>query len=369
MSGGHGSRRKKHEEHEEHENHERWLVSYADMVTLLMVLFVVMFAMSQVDEKKYAQLKEGLAAGFGSSDSLLVGSSSLHEQPGSAPVDSVSPQLATANLDAGQRQAVANAVQQAAALQNQRSWDEAAAEAERLEAVRATLTDALERQGLEGDVTTSYDHRGLVISLVSRHVVFQANLASLSPRGQQVVDAVAPVLKRLEDPLQIDGHTNQVPVKPKYYATDWDLSAARAVTVLRRLEEQHGLATDRLSVAGYGHTRPLIDPAKPGSQAVNKRVDIVVLTDLAPQDAALLPDAAATQEADAAKAREKATGKARTKAEKKAARKARKAEREAEQGETDQHDTDQHETDTDSHDTDGAQAAAGRTGPDPKEQP
>ena len=58
MSSGHGSRRKKHEEHEEHENHERWLVSYADMVTLLMVLFVVMFAMSQVDEKKYAQLLE-----------------------------------------------------------------------------------------------------------------------------------------------------------------------------------------------------------------------------------------------------------------------------------------------------------------------
>ena len=117
---------------------------------------------------------------------------SLHEQPGSAAVDSVSPQLATANLDSEQRQVVANAVQQAAALQNQRSWDEAAAEAERLEAVRATLTDALERQGLEGDVTTSYDHRGLVISLVSRHVVFQANLASLSLRGQQVVDAVAP---------------------------------------------------------------------------------------------------------------------------------------------------------------------------------
>ena len=353
MSSGHGSRRKKHEEHEEHENHERWLVSYADMVTLLMVLFVVMFAMSQVDEKKYAQLKEGLAAGFGSSDSLLEGSSSLHEQPGSAAVDSVSPQLATANLDSEQQQAVANAVQQAAALQNHRSWDEAAAEAERLEKVRATLTSALEREGLAGDVTTSYDHRGLVISLVSRHVVFQADLASLSVRGQQVVDAVAPVLRSLEDPLQIDGHTNQVPVKPKYYATDWDLSAARAVTVLRRLEEQHGLPADRLSVAGYGHTRPLVDPSKPGSQAVNKRVDIVVLTDLAPQDAALLPDAAAKAEADAAE--DKARGKARTKAERKAERKARKAGTSP-------------DSPDDSHDSDGAHAAAAPTGPDSKEQ-
>ena len=84
MSGHGGGRRRKHEEHEEHENHERWLVTYADMVTLLMVLFIVMFAMSQVDERKYAQLKEGLAAGFGESDSILTGSESIQSQPGTA---------------------------------------------------------------------------------------------------------------------------------------------------------------------------------------------------------------------------------------------------------------------------------------------
>ena len=289
-----GGRRRKHEEHEEHENHERWLVSYADMVTLLMVLFVVMFAMSQVDEKKYAQLKDGLAAGFGNSDALLSGNQAILDNAGSSAVRAIAPQVDTTDMSPEQQQAVADAVQQAQALQNQRSWDEATAEAERLEQVRKDLLRALGARGLAGDVSTSYDHRGLVVSLVSRHVVFQANLASLSPRGQQVVDAIAPVLARLEDDLQVDGHTNQVPVKPKYYDTDWDLSAARAVTVLRRLEERHGLPTARLSVAGYGHTRPLVDPDEPGSQEVNKRVDIVVLTGLAPQDAALLPDAAAS---------------------------------------------------------------------------
>lgn len=294
-----GGRRRKHEEHEEHENHERWLVSYADMVTLLMVLFVVMFAMSAVDEKKYAELKDGLAAGFGNSDALLDGNDSILSQPGSSTVRAIAPQISNADLDPEQQQAVADAVQQAQALQNQRSWDEAAAEAERLEEIRKRLLGALDARGLAGDVTTSYDHRGLVVSLVSRHVVFSANLASLSPRGQQVVDAVAPVLADLEDALQVDGHTNQVPVKPKYYDTDWDLSSARAVTVLRRLEERHGLPAARLSVAGYGHTRPLVDPSRPGSQEVNKRVDIVVLTALAPQEAALLPEAAeALQDAE-----------------------------------------------------------------------
>ena len=299
MSGHGGGRRRKHEEHEEHENHERWLVTYADMVTLLMVLFIVMFAMSQVDERKYAQLKEGLAAGFGESDSILTGSESIQSQPGTAAVAAVAPQLNVANLDGGQKVAVAEAIQQAAALEIQRSWEAAEKEVKRFEEVKEQLLEALDERGLDGDVTTSYDERGLVVSLVSRHVVFEANLASLSTRGQQVVDALAPVLRSIDDPLQIDGHTNQVPVKPKYFATDWDLSAARAVTVLRRLEEQHGLPADRLSVAGYGHTRPLVDPREPGSQEINKRVDIVVLTGLPPEDSAHLEDAAkAVEEAD-----------------------------------------------------------------------
>lgn len=293
MSGhSSGGRRKKHEEHEEHENHERWLVTYADMVTLLMVLFIVMFAMSQVDERKYAQLKEGLAAGFGESDSILTGSESIQTQSGTAAVSAVAPQLNVANLDGGQKVAVAEAIQEAAALELQRSWEAAEKEVERFEDVKKKLLEALSERGLDGDVTMTYDERGLVVSLVSRHVVFEANLATLSTRGQQVVDALAPVLRSIDDPLQIDGHTNQVPVKPKYFATDWDLSAARAVTVLRRLEEQHGVPTARLSVAGYGHTRPLVDPRQPGSQEINKRVDIVVLTALPPEDAAHLEDAA-----------------------------------------------------------------------------
>ena len=117
-----------------------------------------------------------------------------------------------------------------------------------------------------------------MLSLVSRHVVFRADLATLSARGQTVVDKLGAVLRTVEDPLEIDGHTNQVPVKPKYFATDWDLSAARAVTVLRRLEEVGGIATSRLSLAAFGHSRPLVDPSAPGSQDINKRVDVVVLS-------------------------------------------------------------------------------------------
>ena len=81
-----------------------------------------------------------------------------------------------------------------------------------------------------------------------------------------MIDTVAPVLRKVDDPLRIDGHTNQVPVKPKYYPTDWELSAARAITVLRHLNDVGGIPNERMTASAFGHEKPLIDPAKPGSQ-------------------------------------------------------------------------------------------------------
>lgn len=262
--------RRRHEE-EEHDNHERWLVTYADMLTLLMVLFIVMFAMSQVDEKKFNALRSGLAEGFGAKSSFMQGSDSfLQDQPEQTSAEIMTPDLVTPSTP---KPAVV---------------DVARKEADRLAKIRHRVEAALEKQGLRQDVKMSIDDRGLVISMVSRHVVFPANVAQLSSRGQAVVDALAPVLRKIPDDLRVDGHTNQVKVHPKYYATDWDLSAARAVTVLRRLDEVDGVPAHRLSVAAFGHERPLVDPSKPGSQQVNKRVDIVVLSPVSEEARALL---------------------------------------------------------------------------------
>lgn len=295
--GGHGGRRRpKHEEHEEHENHERWLVTYADMVTLLMVLFIVMFAMSQVDQKKFNELKEGLAAGFGQSDSVLDGNPSIQDQPGVSAMGPVAPNLSTEDLSTEQttmvNEAVEQGLQQQSAQTRQRQYAAARAEVERLDGVRKQLMAALKAKGLQGDVTTSYDERGLVVSLVSRHIVFAADSAVLSERGQEVVDALGPALARIDSDLEIDGHTNQEKVRPKLFRTDWDLSAARAVTVLRRLNETFDVPASRLRLAAFGHTKPLIPVSRPESQEINKRVDIVVLTGLAASTASQLPDAA-----------------------------------------------------------------------------
>lgn len=268
---------------EEHDNHERWLVTYADMVTLLMVLFIVMFAISQVDQKKFNALKDGLAAGFGQSTSIHDGSNSILDQPGQAAAQPIAPQRFAVEVKQVRTSSTA-----AETARTEAQYRDAKAEVDRLKELLARLSAALRKHHLEDDVQASIDSRGLVLSLVSRHVVFEPNLASLSTRGRLVVDTLAPVLRDIPDPLQIDGHTNQVKVKPKYYPTDWELSAARAVTVLRHLHEGDGVPAARMTASAFGHEKPLVDPRKPGSQRVNKRVDIVILSSLPSETRALI---------------------------------------------------------------------------------
>ncbi|WP_183098677.1 OmpA/MotB family protein [Nocardioides pelophilus] len=280
MPRPHGRRRGGHtEEHEE--GAERWLVTYADMVTLLMVLFIILFSMSTVNEEKYEELKTGLAEGFGRSSSILNGTNPTIDYRGPAVPTTTTYNAVMKQLSAEEQTAVTEFVSEHDRKREQRAYADARNEVDRLLKVWREIEEALRREGLDDDVRALIDERGLVVSLVSRHVVFQPNVAELTPRGQRVVDTIAPVLLDLSEPIQVDGHTNQVPVKPKYYPTDWDLSVARAVHVLRRLEEVQGLPEHRLRATGFGHTKPLVDPDRPGSQQINKRVDLIVLSQAA----------------------------------------------------------------------------------------
>ncbi|RYU10536.1 OmpA/MotB family protein [Nocardioides iriomotensis] len=293
------SRKKKHEEHEEHANHERWLVSYADMMTLLMVLFIVLFAISQVDQKKFNELREGMAAGFGQQPSPFQGDRSVLAEAGVAPMAPIAPGQVTTETDQtamnGEKpQATSEQAQQAAEERN-RNLAEAIREVNRLEELRKKVDAALRKHGLADDVSMRIDERGLRISLVSRHIVFAPNVADLSPRGVRVLDVIAPVLHDLDNQIEVAGHTNQVNVKPKYYPSDWELSAARAVTVLRHLKERGGVPGHHMVAAAYGHEQPLIDPSKPGSQELNKRVDILVLSTARDEVRALFDEALRTQ--------------------------------------------------------------------------
>ncbi|MCX6400729.1 MAG: OmpA family protein [Propionibacteriales bacterium] len=276
---------------EEHENHERWLVSYADMITVLMALFIVLYAMSQVDEVKYAELKNGLAEGFGRESSILNGADPVNNAKGVDDPGETTQQVLLAQVPKDQRELVGKIVAETERLRRERQYGDATAEVDRLLKVWERIDKALRKEGLRDDVRATIDERGLVVSLVSQHVVFRANIAELTDRGRRVVDVLAPVLQTLTEPIELDGHTTQEKVKPKFFPTDWELSLARAAHVLRRLEEVHGIRAPRLRATGFGHTKPLIDPASTDANKINKRVDIVVLSQEPAETRALMGDA------------------------------------------------------------------------------
>ncbi len=280
-------RPKKHEE-EEHENHERWLVSYADMVTLLMCLFIVLFAMSQVDKAKFAALASGLSQSFGAPITAL---------PGKTPEGSVLDSLpAPVNIAAGvapdQKAAQADvdkAAAQAAVQRAQNISHEAAGAYDELAAARDKIDAALTQAGYGGAARYEIDERGLVVHIVADAVLFDAEEAVLRPKGQAILDAVAPTLTGLPNVLRVEGHANHLPVtRGGKWPSNWELSAYRATTVLTYLAHD-GVPEPRMYAAGYGSTQPLVPVTDPAAISVNRRVDIVVLSNASAEANALLP--------------------------------------------------------------------------------
>jgi chemotaxis protein MotB len=284
---------------EEHENHERWLITYADMLTLLMVLFIVMFAMSAVDQRKFQALANGLAEGFGSPSVAFQGKTGTLDtdaKSAALSVDSAVPKLQD-GLNMGveaapNRKADADkrAVAAADRARASASAGRAVREVKNLRKVQEKITKALRARKLDDSVRFRITEKGLIVSVVSSDVVFAGDRAELLVGGRRIMEAIAPALRDLPNDIQVDGHTNQLPVPTVNYPSAWELSTARASTVVRFLTG-FGLPEQRLSAAGYAGTRPLFPPSDPRAARLNRRVDIVVLSTLDSADRALLPSA------------------------------------------------------------------------------
>ncbi|MGY1840522.1 MULTISPECIES: flagellar motor protein MotB [unclassified Modestobacter] len=299
--GGHGGRRaKKHEEHEEHENHERWLVSGFDMMTLLFVLFVVLYAMSSIDLAKFTAFADGARQGAGAPVTILNDGAAID-----APVENDSPlkpvQVAEEAAIDGTEQTAAEKAAAAALAEQQARQTAAEAQAayDQLAAARAALQQALAAAGMAGAAEFVIDERGLVVHVVSDPVLFGPESAVLQPQGVVVLDAMAPTLTALPNPVRIEGHANSLPVtRGGPWPSNWELSAIRATTVLRHLIGR-GMPEDRLESAGLSDTEPLVPDTDPSYVTVNRRVDIVVLSTASARANALLPGIEAAAQAAA----------------------------------------------------------------------
>lgn len=286
-SSGRGRRRKKHHDDQEHENHERWLVSYADMVTLLMCLFIVLFAMSQIDKQKFAALASGLAASFGAPISAettsATGSNASVLQGLPNPTDIAAGVGQTKTSQGLTQQQVDAAAAQAALQRSQTIKAEAQSAYDQLAAARDAINKALTAAGEQKAVSYTIDQRGLVVHVIADNVLFDEGLADLQPAGKTLLNAVAPTLTSLPNSLRVEGHANKNPVKAGGpWPSNWELSAYRATTVLRYLAGD-GIPATRMSASGYADTEPLVPYTDPNAMALNRRVDIVVLSTASPE--------------------------------------------------------------------------------------
>jgi chemotaxis protein MotB len=264
------------------------------MVTLLMCLFIVLYAISQVDKAKFAALASGLSASFGAPISAQEGASAQRSVLDGLP--------AAVNIGAtiGAQQStpqpqVDAAAAQAAAQRAQRVAGEAKTAYDQLAAARDQIQQALAAAGYPGAAQYQIDERGLVVHIVADAVLFTTGRADLRPEGARLLDAAAPTLRQLPNKIRVEGHADSVPVDPKGpWPSNWELSAYRATTVLRHLSAD-AVPEPRMSAAGYSSTQPLVPDTDPAAMQINRRVDLLVLSTASPEANDLLAglDAAA----------------------------------------------------------------------------
>ena len=267
------AKKKKHEEHEAHANHERWVLSYADILTLLLALFIVMFAISKVDQKKFEEFARGTASSFGQANLALQGQVGSMDGTDGILEDAMAGQIEKAPSDVPAEAAPIN--NQAAAQREKARQAAAEAQAKALNDLKKQIESQLKAKGLSDAVKMVVDERGLVVNIVTDKVLFDNGRADLRKDGTQVLDLIAPIIKGLPNAITVEGHTDNVPISGSY-ASNWELSATRATTVLRHLVADK-VPAKRISAAGYADQRPLDTNKTEAGKARNRRVAIVVL--------------------------------------------------------------------------------------------
>jgi chemotaxis protein MotB len=229
--------------HEEHENHERWLVSYADFITLLFAFFVVMYSISSVNEGKFRTVSDSIKAALN-------------------PV--VSPSSTLTPFTIGQTKAL-----------TLKPTIEGAKEpaVRRLRQIMRSLKNETHLEIIQLKELTNGD----IVLMLPDTVLFRAGESALRFEARPFIQAISEVLIELDRHVRVEGHTDNVPISTAQFPSNWELSATRAVTVVRTLSEGYGVSSQNLSAVGYADSRPRTDNLIPEHRAMNRRVEIVVL--------------------------------------------------------------------------------------------
>jgi len=253
------ARRKKHEEHE---NHERWLISYADFITLLFAFFVVMYSISAINEGKFRVLSEALVAAFRSQPKSLtpIQTGKPAKAPGelTPPLNVPIPNLSPINPPT-----------------HEMNESGGTAQAKTIKRIADELEQALAAMIESNLIAVRRDELWLELE-IKASVLFPSGSATLQPEATGVLEKIAAILRAHPNPIHIEGFTDTRPINTLAFPSNWELSAARSVSVVR-LFTRHGIQPERLAAIGFGEHRPVADNATEDGRAKNRRVVLVIL--------------------------------------------------------------------------------------------
>jgi chemotaxis protein MotB len=256
------SRRRRHRPHS---NHERWLVSYADFITLLFAFFVVLYASSQVDKRKVGQLAMAIQVAF---QEMGVFPAATTEIPldGNKPMPFSTVQAIEQMKNKTETGRTASPPENPVATADQTD----------LTTLESELQEALRNEIALNQVALHRETEGLVVSL-KEFGFFNSGSTTIKPESLPALDRIASILAVRICRLRIEGHTDNVPIHTPQIASNWELSTARATEVVRFLIINHRFAPERLSAAGYAEYHPIASNLTANGRAQNRRVDIVIL--------------------------------------------------------------------------------------------
>jgi chemotaxis protein MotB len=229
-------RNRRRRQENDDENVDRWLLTYADMITLLLAFFIVMYSISQLDAKKFGKMADAL-------NGVLRGGESIFDKYSEPQSHQGHGLLKFGNL----------------------------------RMIQKLVEEKFEKLGRSEDVITEITERGLVVHIVES-ALFPTGSAELQPRAIEVLDLIARRIVGIPNHIRIEGHTDDRPIETPRYPSNWELSSARATEVVRYFVENHRVEPDRISALGYGRYRPVKPNNSIENRAKNRRVDVVILT-------------------------------------------------------------------------------------------
>lgn len=232
-----------------HSNHERWLVSYADLVTLLFAFFVVLFASTQSDKSRVKQISQAVSEALQDSSispsvSAMLGGRADKKESSPLPEKPAEPNSLQMDLP---------------------------------DAIR-TLQTTLAPEMKQGQVSVHLERRGAVISLNSQSV-FPSGGDTVSEAVYPLLAKVSKTLNQMPNPIRLEGNTDSLPINNERFHDNWALSTARSIAMLRILNERYGISRERMAVVGYADTNAQGDNSTEEGRKLNRRVDLVILSD------------------------------------------------------------------------------------------